>query len=267
MNIICPSINNDHYKKFTFPAGELHLQLSDNVLNNNRGSVLDVEFNFTKSEDIFELLLLTHTLRENQIDVDNLILPYMPFGQADRVNEVGECFSLRLFCDLINNVVKPVCVTVYDPHSDVTPALLRNCNVVHQWHILEPIIRNIRYENNWEDLILISPDAGAAKKIYKLALLLDNVAVVECSKVRDTSTGKILKTEVHAKEADLKGKICVIVDDCVVGGRTYIEIARILKEKMASKIVLVTTNGIYSQGLSVFENVIDEIYNRNGRVK
>lgn len=265
MSIICPAFNNDHYKKFTFPAGELHLQLSDKVLNNNRGSMIDVEFNFYNSGDIFELLLLTHTLRENQIDVGNLILPYMPFGQADRVNEPGECFSLRLFCDLINNVIKPVCVTVYDPHSDVTPALLRNCNIVPQWRILEPIIRSIRYENNWDDLILISPDAGAAKKIYKLALLLDNVAVVECSKVRDTSTGKILKTEVYT--SDFCGSPCIICDDQCVGGRTFIEIAKVLRERNAGPIILVTTNGIYSQGMEPFEGLIDQIYNRLGRVK
>jgi ribose-phosphate pyrophosphokinase len=262
MKITCPSSNNDYYRKFTFPAGELHIVLGENILTDFI-EFIDIEFNFFSNEDIFELLLLVHTLQNNNLELYDLIIPYMPFGQADRVNEKGECFSLKVFCDLINNVIKPVRVIVCDPHSDVTPALLNNCVVIPQWDV----VYNIITENNLFEsgnTILISPDAGAAKKIYKLALKFDNVGVVECSKVRDTSNGKILKTEVHT--SDFCGSTCIIVDDICVGGRTFIEIAKILRTRNAGKIILCTTNGVYSQGLEVFSD-IDEIYNRKGKVK
>lgn len=260
MIIKCPCLPNfEHYKKFTFPAGELHLELSNAVIMQD---VVDITFKFKTTSDIFELLLLADTLKNNRVKIRSLHLEYMPFGQADRINHAGECFSLRLFCNLINNIISPLNVFVYDPHSDVTPALLNNCVVIHQWDILAPIIEKM-YPQTKNSFYLVCPDAGAEKKVNKLSQLLQ-AEVVYCRKVRSTVYGTITGTEVY--KDDFGGVDAVIVDDMVVGGRTYIEIARILRTRNVGKIILVTTNGVYSKGLDVFGN-IDEIYNQYGRVK
>jgi len=57
-----------------------------------------------------------------------------------------------------------------------------------------------------------------------------------------------------------KGKNLVIVDDICDGGRTFIELARVLKEKGANKVALYVTHGIFSQGLDVLKEHIDHVY-------
>lgn len=266
MKINCPQKKFDKdYKKFVFPAGEPHIILSHEVTANILEEKISIEFNFSKSEDIVELLLLAHTLKINRLKITQLDISYMPFGQADRVNEYGECFSLKMFCELINNFVQPEWVTVYDPHSDVTPALLNNCYIYGQEKILFPILRKFINNENIDQYKLVSPDAGSSKKIFKVNQFL-KCQIIQCEKVRNTFTGEITGTKVYCDE-DLKGCNCVIIDDICVGGKTFIEIAKILRERNSGKIYLVTTHGIYSKGLSVFEGLIDEIYNKGGRVK
>ncbi len=61
----------------------------------------------------------------------------------------------------------------------------------------------------------------------------------------------------------MKGKYCVIVDDICDGGRTFIELAKTLKEGGAQRVVLYVTHGIFSKGIYPLEKYIDEVYTTN----
>lgn len=237
-----------------FPVGEVHVRIK-----NSPPRPVDILFEYQNDQEIIELLMTCDALKRSRHTIHNLYIPYVPFSRQDRINEVGECFSLAVFCNLINSIdAENVIVT--DPHSDVTPALLKNCTVIDQHHIfLETLVSRHR------DYYLISPDGGALKKIYKLATLVKPIDVIECSKKRDTSTGAIKET--HIPLNDFDGKDCYIVDDICDGGRTFIEIAKVLKQRNAGKVILMVTHGFFTKGLEVFDGLIDEIYTRKGKVK
>ena len=86
---------------------------------------VDVTFTFTKNEDIIELLLFADAAKRQGHRLRTLTMPYVPFSRQDRCNNPGEAFSLKVFCDLINNL-NFNSVEIQDPHSDVIPALLNN---------------------------------------------------------------------------------------------------------------------------------------------
>lgn len=244
------------FKSFKFPTGELHVQLEDWSIKAYRA--VNLNFIFEKNEDIIELLLLCDALKRSELKVNQLFIPYVPFSRQDRVEKRGECFSLSVFANLINSIDADK-VIITDPHSDVTPALIKNCEVIPQHQALSFI-----FENK-SDFWLVSPDSGALKKIYKLAAKVSPYGVIECSKLRNTATGEIARTQVHAE--DLEGKDCYIVDDICDGGRTFIEIAKILKTKNCGRIILAVTHGFFTKGLEVFEGFIDEIYTLKGKIK
>ena len=246
-------IRGIEYTKFKFPAGELHIKLIDATPRS-----VNLQFEFENMEEVYELLLLADTLKRNHIKIASLEMPYVPFSRQDRVNEVGECFSLDLFCKLINSIRADE-IVVTDPHSDVATALLNNCRVIPQHEIMG------RYLGEKFDFWLICPDAGNLKKTYKLASKVACAGVIECSKLRNTKTGEITETRVYTD--DLQGKECVIVDDICDGGRTFIEIAKVLKTKNCGKISLMVTHGFFTKGLWVFDGLIDEVYDRKRRVK
>ena len=245
------------FKSFNFPVGEKHVRIDYEHVS----GPVSVTFEFEKNEDIIELLLVCDALKQSKVHIRQLIIPYVPFSRQDRVAVPGECFSLKVFAKLINDLDIPK-IIVIDPHSDVLVALINNCVVIKQWEVFLPIL------SKEEDFWLVSPDAGALKKTYELASKLRPTSyfgVIECSKKRNVIDGKI--TGVKVNGPGLKDQNCIIVDDIADGGRTFIEVAKALKRKHCSKIILCVTHGFFTKGISVFDGLIDEIYTRKGQVK
>lgn len=243
------------FKSFDFPVGEKHVRIDHEHVS----GPVSITFEFEKNEDIIELLLVCDALKQSKVHIRQLIIPYVPFCRQDRVAVPGECFSLKVFTKLINDLEIPK-IVVTDPHSDVLVALLNNCVVVRQWEVFLPILAAKK------DFWLISPDAGALKKTYELASKLSSFAgVIECSKKRNPVDGKI--TGVKVNGSSLKGQDCIIVDDICDGGRTFIEVAKALRRKHCGKITLCVTHGFFTKGLEVFDGLIDEIYTLKGKVK
>ena len=115
-------------------------------------------------------------------------------------------------------------------------------------------------------IYLLSPYGGALKKIYKLAAICKPIGVVECSKIRNVSSGEIIGVNVPFHMGVATN--FVIVDDICDGGRTFTEIAKVLKTKNPdNKVILMVTHCFFTKGLEVFDGLIDEIYTRKGKVK
>lgn len=245
------------FKTMNFPVGEKHVIIND---IENLPSKIIIEMEFEKNEDIIELLMVSNAIKNLGAKVDQLVIPYVPFSRQDRINIPGECFSLKVFCDLINSIEAKE-VKIIDPHSDVTPALINNCEVYPQHEVFASLLRRK------EKFYLVSPDGGALKKIYKLASITNHSGIIECSKKRDVSTGEITGVRLNFDEI-VSNYDCFIVDDICDGGRTFIEIAKELKKRLTQgQINLCVTHGFFTKGLEVFDGLIDHIYTRKGFIK
>jgi ribose-phosphate pyrophosphokinase len=147
-------------------------------------------------------------------------------------------------------------VTILDAHSEVTPALIDNCEAVSNHNFIKQVIEKIGI-----NVKLISPDGGALKKIYKVSAFLDGIEVVECSKSRDVKTGRLEGFKVYAD--DLSGQDCLIIDDICDGGGTFIGLANELRKKNSGKLYLAITHGIFSKGFDELENCFTQIFTTN----
>ena len=117
-------------------------------------------------------------------------------------------------------------------------------------------------ENKLYKFDLISPDAGALKKIYNLQTFVgqnrcDNIRIG--MKHRDTETGQITGTSVDGQPLRTIG---VVVDDICDGGRTFIELAKTIRKDYA-KLILCVTHGIFSKGLEPLFEWYDEVHTTN----
>lgn len=256
---------NLEYKSFIFPGGEIgvKLEIPPVAFSSKTGFFAPSDHQtiiarIQESEDLIRLAMIKDALEKIDRTPINLFLPYLPYARQDRVCDTGESFSLKVFCNLINNLNFNQ-VIICDPHSEVSPALLNNVMVISQ---LDIINKYLAFINVAKQSTLISPDAGANKKISLLAGYLEHKEFVRADKLRDLSNGKIKETIVYSD--DLKGRNCLIVDDICDGGRTFIELAKVLKSKNAGKIILYITHAIFSQGVkTLFINGIDEIWTTN----
>ena len=244
------TVNGKCIKSFTFSGGEAHVSINHIPI----GNLTEVEALLYNADDIMELLLTIDAIREAKVfSVIHLTIPYFPYGRQDRVCNTGESFSLNVMAKLINSLQCQK-VTIMDPHSDVTILALNDYSVITQNDILRStsIIRAIHSLK----LTLVSPDAGAELKTREVARE-NSLPAIYCSKVRDVTTGQITNTKIPPITP---GEDFIILDDICDGGRTFIELAKKLKEAGANQLYLYVTHGIFSKGLAPLQEHFTHIY-------
>jgi ribose-phosphate pyrophosphokinase len=236
-----PNITLFHntYTSWKFPGGEIGVKI-------DRTKAYDtINANLRSSDDIMMLMLLVDAMRRANIEVKGLNLLYIPYSRQDRVCNPGESLSIKVFCDMINSLNLPS-VYIFDPHSDVTPALLNNCTIKGLDYLLADF--------PLDEYTLICPDQGGVKRIEKLKR-----PFIAAHKQRDPSDGKIINLTIpNARSFKPDEKLLIIVDICD-GGRTFTELAKLLRGMGAQHIDLYVTYGIFSQGFDVFKGLINNI--------
>lgn len=244
------TINKQEVETFTFPGGEVHVSLNDLEI----GDRIVVWAFLDNAEEVMKLLMTFDALRRIQPRSRiELHLPYFPYARQDRVCNPGEALSAKVIANLINGL-KADTVTLYDPHSDVIGALIENVNIIAQEELLQELIPFAVEQG----VALVAPDAGAEKKTMKFAQTLpEGAEIIFGSKIRETKTGKITKTTI---KGDVAGRKVLIIDDICDGGRTFIELAKVLRTEGAKKIYLYVTHGIFSKGIDPLAPHFDEIF-------
>ncbi|TDG36365.1 ribose-phosphate pyrophosphokinase [Pedobacter changchengzhani] len=237
------------FQTFTFAGGEPHIKISNNF---DATKPVTITQRINSFNDLGFICLAVDALRRMDVEEIHLFIPYFPAARQDRVMVVGEPLSVKVYADMLN-ALNFESVTIFDPHSEVAPALLNNCKVVSNNLFIKKVIELIG-----SDVKLISPDGGALKKIYKVSEFLGGVEVVECSKSRNVKTGKLSGFKVYAD--DLNGADCLIVDDICDGGGTFIGLAEELKNKNAGKLYLAISHGIFSKGFNELGKCFERIF-------
>lgn len=238
-----------HIKQFTFPAGEVGVEIQYHARAEEVEKVQVLAY-LKNSDDVISLLLVSDAVdRKYKNAKKELKLHYTPYARQDRVCNEGESLSISVFADLINSCGFSR-VVIADPHSDVTPALIKNADVLESFDILK--------KKDLSNYYIVAPDAGAYKKAHKWAKYKNALGVICANKVRNVQTGRIESVKV---DSDVTGLNLLVVDDICEGGRTFTELAPCLKG--ANKLELYVTHGIFSKGVEELTQAYDKIYTTN----
>lgn len=232
-----------------FSGGELHVQFPEPVTG--RKCLLAHRLN--SADHLLELLLAADAIRGSAPSVAlDAFFPYIPYARQDRRMVPGDPLSLKVFANLINaqNFGR---VFVLDPHSDVAPALLDRCSILPIDAFVAAALQSSKAD------FLVVPDAGAAKKAYALVQRLAGefpaLATVQAGKTRDVQhKGRITGMQLEGNP-DLTGKTCLIVDDICDGGRTFLELSKLLRAHSAAKVYCYISHGIFAKGTEALLDV------------
>jgi ribose-phosphate pyrophosphokinase len=267
LNLVNPENSDIKYKISRFPDGQqsITLDMVDADLPNK--ITVSITSRLNSFRDLEVIISANQTLREfSYVENVKLNVPYFLGARSDRKFEAGTSNYLKkVICPIINaqNFSR---VTVLDPHSDVLEACLNNYHKHDNHRLVKDALTSIDNKKDAQERIcLVSPDAGAYKKIFDVAKKFEIQNVVTANKVRDMRTGKILKTEIP----DLPGLVgddlkYVIIDDICDGGRTFNELAKAIRAQRAdAKIYLVVTHGIFSAGFAELSRNFERVYTTN----
>lgn len=106
-----------------------------------------------------------------------------------------------------------------------------------------------------EHLMVISPDEGAMNRAIYFANIL-GVDVGMFYKRRDYSTVVDGRNPIVAHEFlgdSVEGKDVIIIDDMISSGESMIDVAKQLKRRNAKRVFCVSTFGLFTNGLAVFD--------------
>jgi ribose-phosphate pyrophosphokinase len=271
------------YKISKFPDGQQSITIIedgydtfDRLKSQNDGITIKSRLN--NFEDLELIICATQALRGIGVKEINLYIPYCTGGRSDRKFTDGGV-------NYIKNVIAPIInlqgyneVTILDPHSDVLEACINNFKKKDNIEIVRFGLMNYFKRNNivisdYSKFRLVSPDAGALKKVFSVAegIGYENEIII-AAKHRDPKTGKITHTSVPMSVNDADKDI-IIIDDICDGGRTFVEIAKAINEvrKLSSSVkpeeygknYLIVTHGIFSNGFSELGDYFDSIYCTN----
>lgn len=225
-----------------YPAGEFNIKTQEPF---KKGLA------YTKNHDPEDLILLNlfaDLCRRNGAQLE-VFMPYFPAAREDR----GAPLGAKVYADIVN-LAGASKVTIVDPHSDVVPALLNNCQVIgldflvpwalkyHAWKTGEAI----QYDG------VIAPDGGAVKRAWGVAKAL-GVPMYQATKRRDVSTGKLSG---FSCEPLPEGRL-LIVDDICDGGGTFIGLADTCHR---NNLDLWVTHGIFTGDNLALEAKFNKIF-------
>ena len=254
------------YEHFFFGGGEQHIKFDQQDIADVCSAT--IWLHYSQDSEIWKLALIVDALRRANISILHLKIPYFPAARQDRVCVEGEPLTVKVFADFINSM-KFNKVTIFDPHSEVTPALLDNVQVVDNCAFVCKILGEMNALDGSGKTVLVSPDAGSNKKVANVAKYLfkasgKEVSVVRADKLRNVATGQIVETTVYAD--DLTGKECYIIDDICSKGGTFCALAKVLKAKGASKVYLVVSHYEGTADLRILkESGIDLVFTTDSK--
>jgi ribose-phosphate pyrophosphokinase len=263
------------YKKSQFPDGQQNIEIiawtydgtTDRDPANqcrwefSEDSEVRIESRLNSFRDLEVILCATASLRGMGIEKIHLYVPYFLGSRSDRKFCAGGNNYLKdVICPIIN-AQGYASVRVLDPHSDVLEACLQGFKKEPNDMLIKNTLHRMGPER--EDIVFVAPDAGAGKRAASLA---KGHKVLTATKVRDVSTGAITGTEIFGLDCEVPELTLLIVDDICDGGRTFIELAKVIRQLRKGKtteIHLAVTHGIFSAGLEPFKGWIDQIHSTN----
>jgi ribose-phosphate pyrophosphokinase len=265
LNLVYPEKSDIKYKKISFPDGQQQVIIYNQLFVYGPITIKSRLNNF---QDLELIVCATKSLRNFKVKEIHLYTPYFLGSRSDRQFEEGSCNYLKdVICPIINSL-EFESVTVIDPHSDVLEACLNNFKKIDNSRLFT--VAHYDIDLPFNSFVLVSPDAGASKKIYKIAEQIGYKGdIITCSKDRDNN-GKLTKTIVPLTESCFN-KDFIIIDDICDGGQTFINIAKVIKDtfdkygdgRKCGKIYLIVTHAIFSKGIDELYQYFDGIYCTN----
>ncbi len=129
------------------------------------------------------------------------------------------------------------------------------------YQFIKGILKNVKdLKIDSDHLMIISPDEGATNR----AIYIANVLGVDMGmfyKRRDYSKVVDGRNPIVAHEflgSDVEGKDVFIIDDMISSGESMIDTAKELKKRKANRIFVVSTFGLFTNGLASFDKAYEE---------
>jgi len=221
-----------------FSDGNLFVRIHQNVRGINVYIVQSVAY--PTNDNFVELLFWIDAFKRASAASVTAVVPYFSYAKGDKKDEPRVSIRARVCADAIEIAGVDRVVTV-DLHAPQIQGFFRV--PVDDLYAVNVLCEAVA-ELGLDDLVLVAPDAGFAKKARLFAERLGGSVAIADKSRDDHSESATVKSIV----GDVAGKTAMIVDDFVVGGGTLAAAAVQLVALGAKDIYAAVTHGVFSEG-------------------
>lgn len=218
-----------------FNNGETQVMIEESI----RGKDIFIiqSTSFPVNDNLMELLILTDACKRASAHSITAVVPYYAYARQDRKTRGREPISAKLVANLMTTAGVTRVVTV-DLHAGQIQGFF-DIPVDHL--VAAPVLAGYFREQDYEDLIVVSPDLGGVTRARIMADFLHApIAIIE---KRRPEPGR---AEVMNLIGAVEGKTALLIDDIVDTAGSLCEGAKALKERGAKRVLAACSHAILS---------------------
>jgi ribose-phosphate pyrophosphokinase len=224
---------------YDFANGEIYVRFEESV----RGSDAFVIQSHTSpiNEWIMEQLIMVDALKRASAKRITVVLPFYGYARQDKKHRGREPISARLMADLFKTAGanRLICV---DLHTSQIQGFFDG-PVDHLMAL--PILSDYVGEKYGDQqLAVVSPDAGRIKVAEQWSARLGGAPLAFIHKTRDIERPN--ETVANRVVGEVKGRVCILVDDMIDTAGTITKAADALYAEGAAGVVIAATHAILS---------------------
>jgi ribose-phosphate pyrophosphokinase len=220
---------------FDFSDSEIGVRITENV--RGRDIFVIQPTSFPADKNIMELLIMIDALKRSSAGRITAVIPYYGYARQDRKSEPRVPITAKLVADLITAAGTHRVLSV-DLHAGQIQGFF-NLPVDHLF--AAPILINYVKEKKWDNLVVVSPDAGGVERARAFAKRLNAQLAIIDKRREKANVAKAMNVI-----GDIENKRILIVDDIIDTAGTMVEAAKALTEKGASEVYACCTHPVLS---------------------
>ncbi|MBW8702887.1 Ribose-phosphate pyrophosphokinase [Streptomyces sp. MBT84] len=225
-------------KAFDFANGEIYVRYEESA----RGADCFLIQSHTApiNKWVMEQLIMIDALKRASARSITVIVPFYGYARQDKKHRGREPISARLVADLMKTAGADRILTV-DLHTDQIQGFFDG--PVDHLFALPLLADYVGAKVDRDKLTVVSPDAGRVRVADRWCDRLGApLAIVHKRRDKDVAN----QVTVHEVVGDVKGRICVLVDDMIDTGGTICGAADALFAHGAEDVIVTATHGVLS---------------------
>ncbi len=235
-----------------FSDGEIAVEIKENVRGKD---VFILQPTCAPTNDnLMEIVLLADALRRSSAGRITAVIPYFGYARQDRRPRSARVpISAKVVADMLS-IAGIDRVMMVDLHSDQIQGFFDV--PVDNLYGTPVLLRDLK-QQNYEDLMVVSPDVGGVVRARAMAKLLGDADLA----IIDKRRARANESQVMHIIGDVSGRDCVIVDDIVDTAGTLCKAAQALKDNGARRVVGYITHPVLSgKAIETIKNsALDEL--------
>jgi ribose-phosphate pyrophosphokinase len=187
---------------------------------------------------LMELLIIIGACRTASARRITAVIPNFPYARQDKKDKSRAPITAKLVANFLQTAGCNHVITM-DLHASQIQGFFRV--PVDNLYAEPTVLTYIRENFEKSDLIIVSPDAGGAKRVASTADELDvNFALIHKERQKANEVSRMVLV------GDVTNKVCVLIDDMADTCGTLCKAADVLIDNGAKKVIAIVTHGLFS---------------------